>query len=124
MKKSIIGIAIVAIVFGTAGSCKSTEKATDEAKQVAKDKTTKVVADADTAADDARYIEGVVVHSKEAGDCEYTIKTATGLMYDPINLDEKYQKDGAAIVFKFAGLRMPNRCTKANPIRIEGTRTK
>ncbi|MFT5751123.1 MAG: hypothetical protein ACI828_000952 [Flavobacteriales bacterium] len=119
MKRSIIGIAIVAIVFGTAGSCKSSEKVTEDAKQVGKDKTT----EATTTLDD-RYVEGVIVYSKEEGDCEYTIKTTAGVMYDPINLEDTYKKDATTVVFKFAGLRMPNRCIKANPIRIEDIRMK
>lgn len=119
MKRSIIGIAIVAIVFGTAGSCKSSEKIADDAEQTAKDKTTEA-----TTTLDERYVEGVIVYSKAEGDCEYSIKTSAGVMYDPINLEDLYKKDGAAVVFKFAGLRMPNRCVKANPIRLEDIRMK
>ena len=119
MKKSIIGMAILAIIFGTAGSCKSSEKVTEDAKQVGKDKTTEVATTLD-----ARDVEGVIVYSKEEGDCEYTIKTTAGVMYDPINLEDRYKKNGVAVIFKFAGLRMPNRCLKANPIRIEDIRMK
>lgn len=124
MKRSIIGMAIVAIIFGTAGSCKTSEKATDEAKAegtevVAKDKST-----AATELLDERYVEGTIIRSKQEGDCEFTIQTSEGVLYDPTNLADMYKKNGTKVIFKFAGLRMPNRCVKANPIRIEDIRMK
>ena len=123
MKRSILGIAIIAIVFGTAGSCKTSEKAADDTEQMAADKTAKGTADRATTLDD-RFVEGVVLHSKVEGDCEYMIQTTDGVLYDPTNLADMYKKNGTAVIFKFAGLRMPNRCVKANPIRIEDIRKK
>tara|TARA_R110001632_G_scaffold202874_4_gene326122 strand:+ start:1458 stop:1832 length:375 start_codon:yes stop_codon:yes gene_type:complete len=124
MKKSIIGIAIVTIIFGTAGSCKTSEKVSEEAtteatEVVAKDKSTEA-----TALLDERYVEGTILRSKQEGDCEYTIQTSEGVLYDPTNLADMYKKNGTEVIFKFAGLRMPNRCVKANPIRIEDIRMK
>jgi hypothetical protein len=125
MKRSIIGIAIVTIIFGTAGSCKTSEKVSDEAtteatEVVAKDKSTTAA----TELLDERYVEGTIIRSKQEGDCEFTIQTSEGVLYDPTNLADMYKKNGAKVIFKFAGLRMPNRCVKANPIRIEDIRMK
>ena len=125
MKRSIIGIAIVAIIFGTAGSCKTSEKVSDEAtteatEVVAKDKSTTAA----TELLDEGYVEGTIIRSKQEGDCEFTIQTTEGVLYDPTNLADMYKKNGTKVIFKFAGLRMPNRCVKANPIRIEDIRMK
>ena len=37
---------------------------------------------------------------------------------DPINITEEFKKDGEKIWIKFGGLKMMNRCEKANPISI------
>lgn len=87
-------------------SCKNTE-------EVAKDKIK------EKAFDPTEYTAGVIVHSKEKNDCEYTIRLKEGIFYDPVNLDDGFKKDGMAVYFKFMGLRMVNRCTKANPISIK-----
>lgn len=70
---------------------------------------------------EAGFMSGTVVYSDVEGDCAYTIDVDSEdfkYLLDPINLDEKYQKDGAKIWMKFGGLRMPNRCEKANPVSI------
>ncbi|MCW5518346.1 hypothetical protein J1N09_00750 [Aureitalea sp. L0-47] len=70
---------------------------------------------------EAGFYSGTVMYSDAEGDCPYTIDVDSDdytYLLDPINMDEKYQKDGAKIWFKFAGLKMMNRCEKANPISI------
>ena len=70
---------------------------------------------------EAGFKKGTIVYSDEEGDCPYVIDVDDpdyDYMLDPINLDENYKADGVKIWFKFAGLRMPNRCEKANPINI------
>lgn len=70
---------------------------------------------------EAGFHSGTIVYSDAEGDCAYTIDVDSDdykYLLDPINLDEKYQKDGAKIWFKFAGLKMMNRCEKANPVSI------
>ncbi len=67
------------------------------------------------------FTKGLIVTSKEEGDCPVTIQVEgkDGPYYlDPINLEDTYKKKGEKIWFKFAGLRMMNRCVKANPISI------
>lgn len=68
------------------------------------------------------YKKGTIVASRTEGDCPYVIQLEddTGKPYflDPINLDESYKKDGEKIWFTFSGLRMMNRCEKANPINL------
>lgn len=119
MKKTIQIFAILAVVFGTAGACKSTENSGEQAQSAMEEKTAE-----ETAAIPEGYVEGVIVHNKDQADCEYTITTTEGAKFDPINLEDSYKKEGAKVVFKFAGLRMPNRCLIANPIRIEEIRMK
>jgi hypothetical protein len=66
------------------------------------------------------YKSGTITYSDKENDCDYTIKLDGEyvLYYDAINLDDAYKKDGMKIWFTFNGLRMPNRCEKANPIQI------
>jgi len=48
-------------------------------------------------------------------------------VYDPINLDESFsafKQDGMKVWFTFAGLRMMNRCEKANPINLIDIQTR
>jgi uncharacterized protein YceK len=64
---------------------------------------------------------GTIVASKVEGDCPYTIQLVDdnySYYLDPINLDEGFKKHGEKIWLKFAGLKMMNRCEKANPISI------
>ncbi len=111
MKTTLLVLGTVALLCFN--SCKNTEK-------VAKDNIEEKVAE--EAFDPTGYTSGIIVYSKEKDDCEYTIKLKDGLYYDPINLEDSYKKDGMAVYFKFRGLRMMNRCTKANPVSIEEMR--
>jgi len=111
MKTILLVLGALALLCFT--SCKNT-------KEVAKDNIEEKVAEEKF--DPAGYTAGVIVYSKEKDDCEYTIKMKDGLHYDPINLEDGYKKDGMAVYFKFRGLRMMNRCPKANPVSIEEMR--
>ena len=78
----------------------------------------------------AGFQAGTIVASDAEGDCPFTIrledKTGT-LMYDPINLDKSFstfKQDGMKVWFTFAGLRMMNRCEKANPINLIDIQTR
>ena len=66
------------------------------------------------------YTKGTIVFSDKANDCAYTLKTdgEDNILYDPINLDKKYEKHDEKVWFTFSPLRMMNRCEKANPIYI------
>ncbi|MEM7185031.1 MAG: hypothetical protein AAF466_00125 [Bacteroidota bacterium] len=64
---------------------------------------------------------GTIVTSKEEGDCAVVIKLEDKdyqYFLDPINLDEGFKTDGEKVWVKFNGLRMANRCVKANPVSI------
>lgn len=70
----------------------------------------------------AGFIKGTIKAEPMGGACPYVIEAngESGAYYlDPINLTEYYKKDGQKIWFKFRGLRMMNRCEKANPVSIE-----
>ena len=60
-----------------------------------------------------------VVASKTEGDCPFTIKMEDGTLFDPINLEDGFKKHDTKIWVKYSGLRMMNRCVKANPVRID-----
>ncbi len=70
----------------------------------------------------AGYMLGTIVYSDKDGDCPYTIQMPGDKMefyyLDPVNLDEKYKKDGQKVWIKFNGLRRMNRCDKATPAEI------
>ncbi|MFT7071938.1 hypothetical protein [Patiriisocius sp. Uisw_017] len=69
---------------------------------------------------EAGFKSGTIVASKIEGDCQFTIEMTGEKLYflDPINLEEQYKKDGMEVWFTFTGLRMMNRCEKANPINV------
>lgn len=66
------------------------------------------------------YLMGTIMAHSSEGNCPYIIEVVADPPYyfDPINLDENFKKEGEKIWFTFAGLRMMNRCEKANPVSI------
>jgi hypothetical protein len=66
---------------------------------------------------------GTIEESTEQGDCLYTIRMGENkkdsYYFDPINLKEPYKKNGLEVFFTYRGLRIMNRCVKANPIEVE-----
>ena len=70
----------------------------------------------------AGYLLGTIVYSDKEGDCPFTIQMPGDKMefyyLDPINLEEKYKKDGQKVWIKFAGLERMNRCDRATPAQI------
>jgi hypothetical protein len=67
------------------------------------------------------YKMGVIVTSREEGDCPITIQILDEETYllDPINIAEMYKIiDGDKVWVKYTGLRMMNRCEKANPVSL------
>lgn len=69
---------------------------------------------------DQGYLMGTIQGYSTEGNCPFIIEVAAETPYylDPINLEESFKKEGTQIWFTFAGLRMMNRCVKANPISI------
>jgi len=112
LKTTIVLAAFVVFSCCSAKKTASDNGTTDTTKN--SEMTTKMMANG--------YKMGTIVASKTEGDCPYVIemKDDAGKPYylDPINLEESYKKDGAKIWFTFAGLRMMNRCEKANPVNI------
>lgn len=98
-------------------SCNSSAKTTEEN---ANDNSTETKMEVNKMKE-AGFMSGTIVYSDKEGDCPYTIEVDSedyNYMFDPINLDESYKQDGMKIWFKFGGLRMMNRCVKANPVNI------
>jgi len=70
---------------------------------------------------DDNFLSGTMVYSSLENDCAYTIKVSENedvYFFDPINLEDKYMKDGLKIQFQHRPLRVKKRCDKANPISI------
>ena len=68
---------------------------------------------------EAGFKKGTIIYSEEEGDCPYTIQIEeNGNFFDPINLEESYKTGGLNVWVKYNGLRMMNRCIKANPVSI------
>ena len=74
------------------------------------------------------FVTGSIEESTKEGDCPFTIKITgeggTTFYYDPTNLGDEFKKDGMEVIFTFRGLRMMNRCDKANPIQINEIQAK
>lgn len=108
--KPIQSISLIAAMVCTLASCSSTQKAMEE-KDTAKE--AEMIAQG--------FSKGTIEHSTKEGDCAYTISVVldgNSLYYDPVNLEEDFQKDKAVVWFKFRGLRMMNRCDKATPVSL------
>jgi hypothetical protein len=113
----------ILVILATVVACSST-KTKEGSNETATTETTT------TTKDDKMVNEGytkvTIVFSDNPDDCPYTIKLEgkEGLMYDPMNLDVKYQKHDEKIWFTFSPLRRMNRCLKANPIYITDIKTR
>lgn len=119
----------LSIVALTLLSCGSTEKQTTSTAETT---TTEATIETETNTDNekmdaqklmaAGYILGTIVYSDKEGDCPYTIQMPGDKMefyyLDPVNLEEKFKKDGQKVWIKFNGLRRMNRCDKATPAEI------
>lgn len=104
----------ILLLSGLLFSCNSTSNTvSDSSENTTQMDTEKMIADG--------YTKGLIVISKIEGDCPITIQVdgKDGAYFlDPINLEDSYKNEGEKIWFKFTGLRMKNRCMKANPINI------
>ena len=66
------------------------------------------------------FKKAIVIESKIENDCPYTLMMDGNkdILFDPINLEEKYKSNGEEIWVKYRPLRRQNRCAKANPVEI------
>ena len=112
MKNVVLSIGLIAVMLCCGASCSSTQKAAEKGQDAASQID-------ETAMKEKGFTSGVIVYSDKEGDCAYTISADNGATYDPINLEDEYKSDGMKVWFTFRGLRMMNRCAKANPIDIE-----
>jgi hypothetical protein len=103
-----IGLTMIGLI-----ACNATQKGVSQSMST-EDNTEKMIAEG--------YAAGVIELSNKEGDCPVTIRLEGGeetMYYDPLEIDDSYKVTGMKVWFKFSGLRMMNRCPKANPIRIE-----
>lgn len=109
MKSTLLLFAIV--LFAGCSTTKNTKDVVDKTESNAMESKKMI---------DAGFLKGTIVVSQIKGDCPYTIQMDNDKanLLDPINLEESYMQDGVKIWFKYNGLRMMNRCEKANPVSI------
>jgi hypothetical protein len=114
--KNLFALAILATVV----ACSSTKTKESSNETITKETITKETAIKNDKMINEGYTKGTIVFSDKTDDCAYTIQLdgKDNLMYDPMNLDVKYQKHDEKIWFTFSPLRRMNRCIKANPIYI------
>lgn len=114
----ILRTLLLTICISITACCTSKKTATDVAT-VVKSTTQNIMTESKMIA--AGFKEGKIIASKDEGDCPFVIEMPGDQAYflDPINLTEPFKKDGMNIWFKFRGLRIANRCPKANPITLE-----
>lgn len=110
--KSLAVIFSIAVISCCSGKKTATENSATETNNDITINTQKMM--------ESGFSKASIVESKIEGDCPFTIKIeAGGMLLDPTNLDEGFKKHNEKIWVKYAGLRMMNRCEKANPVRIE-----
>ena len=105
-------ILIVSIILVSCSSGKNADEKTEA-------KVNKERSEVQQMIDDG-FQRGTIIISSEEGDCPVTIRSENNDAYllDPLNLDEKYKKDGEKVWVKYTPLRMANRCLNANPVNI------
>lgn len=111
LKTSLVLLVLVATSCCTSSKTSKSETKTETNEMMANSK--KMMADG--------FTMGTIIASTKEGDCPYVISSeidGNAVMYDPINLEEMYKKDGVKVWYKYNGLRMMNRCEKANPVNI------
>lgn len=116
MKTITLTTAAMALVFALSCSSSKTAKQSEEGT-----KDSIEMSASDKSMIEAGFSLGTIEASTVEGDCPFTIKIDdedTPYLLDPINLEEPYKVDGQQVWFKYSGLRMMNRCDKANPISI------
>lgn len=111
LKTSLLLLVLIATSCCTSGKTSKNNTATESNTTMVNAK--KLMADG--------FTMGTIVASTVEGDCPYVISSeidGNTVMYDPINLEEMYQKQGTKIWYKYNGLKMMNRCDKANPVNV------
>lgn len=107
--KSMIIIASLTILMGCGASKnkQQADSAVDNSKEI-KEMT------------EQGFLMGTIKTYAAEGNCPYVIEVAaeTPYFFDPINLEESFKQNDTKVWFRFAGLRMMNRCEKANPVSI------
>lgn len=107
---SISGLCLALITMFCCGSCA-------DKGQTTTDVTSEVSQEGPSTG--KNMIMGMVVLGEEDSDCAYLIKTkAVAYPLDPIDLEERFQKDRLKVMFEYLPLRRPNRCGDAAPVQI------
>lgn len=102
-----INLIVVFILLLAFPSCK-VKNATSETMKLSEEKMI-----------DEGFKKATVVYSSLPDDCEFTLAIeGERSLFDPINLEIKFQKSQEKVWVKYTPLRMPNRCEKANPVEL------
>ena len=109
---TFLKITVLALTFAVASCCSSSKTQKNDAMEKTANAQTMVA---------NGFTQGTIVVSSGESGCPYIISSeidGNQVMYDPINLEEAYKKDGMSVWYKFRPLRMMNRCENANPVEI------
>ena len=64
------------------------------------------------------FTKAVIVDRTGLDGCSFLIQTSDSVIYEPINMEEKYKKDGLQIYIKFKRSRIATTCMNGQPIII------
>ena len=64
------------------------------------------------------FTKAVIVDRTGLDGCSFLIQASDSVIYEPINMEEKYKKDGLQIYIKFKRSRIATTCMNGQPIII------
>ena len=64
------------------------------------------------------YTKAVIVDKTGLDGCSFLIQASDSVIYEPINMEEKFKKDGLQVYLKFKRTRMATTCMNGQPIII------
>jgi len=64
------------------------------------------------------YTKAVIVDKTGLDGCSFLIQASDSVIYEPINMEEKFKKDGLQVYLKFKRSRMATTCMNGQPIII------
>lgn len=108
-KRYLMGLSLaMTLVLSSCGQKATTEEAVETTTTTMEDKSF----------DPSEYTAGVITETKEEGNCQWVIKLKDGRIFETTDMNKDFKKNGAAVYFKFRGLRRMSLCPGANPVEI------
>ena len=64
------------------------------------------------------FTKAVIVDKTGLDGCSFLIQASDSIMYEPINMEDKYKKDGLRVYIKYKRSRKATTCMNGQPIII------